>query len=115
MDACENRPHGRGKIQGTDERWPSVEVSASLRHRSRVRSRLTNIDLAEAAGAVVVCQQPLGNPVGRSSLLRAGGHQNSGLVAACSPGGRWLGPQRDHPLAGMVRAVLVADPPAARR
>jgi hypothetical protein len=35
-----------------------------------------------------VCQRPLGNPVGWSGLLRAGGHQFSRLVAACSPGGR---------------------------
>ena len=34
------------------------------------------------------CQRPLGNPVGWSCFLRAGGHQFSRLVAACSPGGR---------------------------
>jgi hypothetical protein len=34
------------------------------------------------------CQRPLGIPVGWSCFLRAGGHQFSRLVAACSPGGR---------------------------
>jgi hypothetical protein len=44
-----------GKIQGASTRGgPSAEVSASLRHLSRVRPRLTNIDLAEVVGAVVV-------------------------------------------------------------
>jgi len=33
-------------------------------------------------------------------FLRAGGHQFSRLVAACSPGERGLGRQGDHPLAG---------------
>jgi hypothetical protein len=46
------------------------------------------------------CQRPLGNLAGRSGLLRVGGHQFSRLVAACSPGGRGLGCQRDHSLAG---------------
>ena len=35
------------------------------------------------------CQRPLGNLGGRSGFLRAGGHQFSRLVAACSPR-RWV-------------------------
>jgi hypothetical protein len=56
------------------------------------------------------CQRPLGNPVGWPGFLRVGGHQFSRLVAACSPGGRGLGCQRDHPLAGegLGEAVRVA-------
>jgi len=41
---------------------------------------------------VLGCQRPWGNPVGWSCFLRAGGHQFSRLVAACSAGGagvRW--------------------------
>jgi hypothetical protein len=53
----------------------------------------------------------LGNPVGWSCFLRAGGHQFSRLVAACSAGGRGLGRQRAHPLAceGLGEPVRVAD------
>jgi hypothetical protein len=36
----------------------------------------------------LVCQRSLRNPVGWPWFLRAGGHQNSRLVAACSPR-RW--------------------------
>jgi hypothetical protein len=43
------------KSQGAPTRGDhSAEVSASLRHLSRVRSETANTDLAEAAGAVVV-------------------------------------------------------------
>ena len=60
------------------------------------------------------CQRSLGNLVGRVCFLRAGGHQFSRLVAACSPGGAGLGGQRDHPLAGEglgepVRVALGED------
>jgi hypothetical protein len=44
--------------------------------------------LAEIEALGLECQRPLRNPVGWSWFLRAGGHQNSRLVAACSPGGR---------------------------
>ena len=37
----------------TDERPSSAEVSASVRHRIRVRSSLANFDFAEMAGAVL--------------------------------------------------------------
>ena len=43
---------------------------------------------AMGMGSAVGCQRPLGNPVGWSCFLWAGGHQFSRLVAACSPGGR---------------------------
>ena len=80
---------------------------------SQPRSQARAIALRRAevspadAGCRAACQRPLGNPVGWSGLLRAGGHQFSRLVAACSPGGRGLGGQRDHSLSceGLGEAV----------
>ena len=47
-----------GKIQGAPTRGgPSVEVSASLRHRIVVLSRLANIDAPEEVGAVVITNE----------------------------------------------------------
>jgi hypothetical protein len=40
------------------------------------------------AAPEIACQRSLGNPVGWSCFARAGGHQFSRLVAACSPGRR---------------------------
>jgi hypothetical protein len=56
---------------------------------------LTTLD--ERLAQLTRCQRPLRNPVGWSWFLRAGGHQNSGLVAACSPGGRVRWPEGSPP------------------
>ena len=92
-------------VTGLDIGVPVDEISASLAIESpKVQSWLFSRRILDH------CQRPLGNPVGWSCFLRAGGHQFSRLVAACSPGGRGLGGQRDHPLAcqGLGEPVRVA-------
>ncbi len=59
----------------------------SIRHLDD-RHHLTLVCRDFAQLGQFVCQGPLGIPVGWPCLLRAGGHQFSRLVAACSPGGR---------------------------
>jgi hypothetical protein len=61
----------------------------------RAASRLASSGLASLHRAG--CQRPLGNPVGWSCFSGLAATSFPRLVAACSPGGRGLGCQRDQP------------------
>jgi Protein of unknown function (DUF4238) len=61
-------------------------LSQGTEHRQAADDEIDRYNTLQVR--IAYCQGPLGIPVGWPCLLRAGGHQFSRLVAACSPGGR---------------------------